>query len=89
MISLETAIENAKEFAKKITGKTLNNITIEEVDLDEYKEYWLITLGWDDKPMDLTALEIAAGVPRGMSRKYKTFYIDVDSGDIKKMKEFE
>lgn len=89
MITLEDAIKNATEFAENIYKKNLRNLDIEEVDLIRLDGYILVTLSWDDKPLPLTKLEAVAGIPKTMSRKYKTFYLDNESGEVKKMEDSE
>jgi hypothetical protein len=90
MVSLEKAIEKSKEFAHKyIEEDTLKNLRVEEVELTENERYWVITLGWDGARVQLTPFATAAGFPQSISRRYKNFYVDVDSGDVKKMKNFE
>jgi len=87
MIDLKIAISNAKDFVKnEIHDRPVKNLLVEEVELSENEKYWLITLGWDDRIVPRSPLESAMGLSNVPDRDYRVFFVDVDSGNVVKMK---
>ena len=87
MISVEDAIGSAKEFLIKINEKQISNLNVEEVELAGAHSI-IITLGWDEiNPLD-PIMSMAEGLftTPPTKRVYKLFYVDVETGNVEKMK---
>ena len=78
MIDVATAVENANAYLKKFYPD-IKNVLLEEAELDETSNQWLITLSFPD----LGDMSFAIYQPQ---RKYKVFKIDAESGIVRAMK---
>ncbi|MCK4430434.1 MAG: hypothetical protein KAW19_03935 [Candidatus Aminicenantes bacterium] len=66
---------------------SFKNIRIEEVELSENDEYWLITLGYDiPSALRMSKFQEALGPPPRFDRDYKLLKIDANTGEIISMK---
>lgn len=91
MIDARAAFESARVYIQNIQdvlNTPLDNLRLEEVELSEDDQYWLITLGYDNpnKPKDLSNLSLVAPQLARLSREYKIFQIKSDNGEVKSMK---
>ena len=84
MVNVNEAIESAETFAKKVIDNPLTNIAVEEVELSEDEKTWLITLGWDEPMKGVTSSALKSVI--GPERIYKVFYVDIETGNVNKMK---
>lgn len=75
-ISPKDAVITASKYFTEITGYT-SGVTIEEVELSEDDNFWLITLGYNEYP--------SYGLIIG-KKAYKQFKINAITGDIISMK---
>ncbi len=89
MIDVKEAVESATSFAKYINeDKELESLRVEEVEIYEDDQTWLVKLGWDDprlvdaKPPSAQLTNLSGQIPR----IYKMFYVDAETGEVKKMK---
>ncbi len=73
IINVKTATKIAAQYLDKIVG-SVSNIRIEEVEMNEEKILWFITLGYSDQT-DYMA-----------ETKYKKFTINADNGEVYSMK---
>lgn len=63
-------------------GNPAEDLRLEEVELSEDKNFWLITLGFERPVKNKTPLaEIAI-----MSREYKIFRVNSQTGEVEAMK---
>lgn len=102
-IEMQNAVRIAKTQAQQLfDGQTLPNLMLEEVDFDETKQVWLITLGYDSHQLIKTIkvpVEEAASFASEMfgslggeiieekrPRVYKVFQIDASDGRLLSMK---
>lgn len=84
MVNVNEAIKKAETFAKKVIDNPLTNIAVEEVELSEDEKTWLITLGWDEPMKGVTSSALKSVI--SPERIYKVFYVDIESGEVNKMK---
>lgn len=84
MVNVNEAIESAETFTKKVIDNPLTNIAVEEVELSEDEKTWLITLGWDEPMKGVTSSALKSVI--GPERIYKVFYVDIETGNVNKMK---
>lgn len=91
MVSIENAVSSALEFATKIYDKSkdeLKNLRVEEIELIENEEVWIVTLGWTETAVrqigGFAGLTNASIEP--LPRVYKIFTIDAKNGTVKSMK---
>ena len=73
-INVKAATKIAVQYLNKVVG-SVSNIRIEEVEMNEEKTLWFITLGYADETDRFMA-----------ETRYKKFTIDVDSGEVFSMK---
>lgn len=81
MITIREAGLNAAEFLKELFPDA-SEILVEEVEKDDTKNHWIITLGFKLPPITI----IEAIGPIGLLRKYKTFRVDAENGHVISMK---
>lgn len=74
------AAEKAKEYYNQVSGYG-QDITVEEVELDEEGKYWLITLGIHSQS---SVTLRAQGIEKLTS--YKQFQVDTVTGEVKSMR---
>lgn len=87
MIELQEAVKSAKAAAIQFLAEdtVLDELMLEEVELDEVHNAWLITLGFNI-PEKNSSRGIGALIGQQFKRKYKVFQVDVESGQVKSMK---
>ena len=84
MLDVKEAAQRASEyFAGLYADEGVLNVQLEEVELTDDGQYWLITLSY---PM-IRSGEMS-GIPINLAfrRKYKVFKIDSRTGEVKSMK---
>ncbi len=91
MIDARSAAESAQTYIhsiQDILDNPLENLRLEEVELSEDKQHWLITLGYDnpDKPKDISNMSLIAPHLARLSREYKIFQIGAEDGMVRSMK---
>lgn len=80
MLDVKEAAQKASEyFVGLYKDQGLSNVQLEEVELTDDGQYWLITLSYPVPP------EIAA-LNFNFKRKYKVFRINAKTGEVKSMK---
>ena len=83
MLDVKEAAQRASEYFAGLYAdqvSSFSNVQLEEVELTDDGQYWLITLSYTPpKPKD-TLLVV------GPKRKYKQFKIDAGTGEVKSMK---
>ena len=89
LINVKNAVEAAISFAKYINEEEeLDALRVEEVELSDDGEVWLVKLGWNDpgllenKPPSAQLTNLTDQLPR----IFKIFYVDAETGEINKMK---
>ena len=76
MLDVKEAAHRASEyFAGLYAGQGVSDVQLEEVELTEDGQYWLITLSYPTNAIFIDA-----------NRKYKVFKIDAKTGEVKSMK---
>ncbi len=88
-ISVGNAVKIAKEQAGKLfEGETLKNLALEEVELDDAKNQWLVTLGYDSPHLlkRQTGPSLFPTTEEERKREYKVFRIDANDGRLISMK---
>ena len=89
MISVKDAVSKALQgFNQFFPDQELQGLELEEVEMSEDEQYWLITLGFDvpnlNPPTGIGA--IMQTNQQIYKRKYKVFEIEATSGKVKSMK---
>lgn len=89
MIDIKQAVQVAMQAAKEYhTGQEITNIELEEVEKLEDGGIWAITLGYyvpNINPNE-TALAVIMQGRRQYERKFKTFSISAETGEVLSMK---
>ena len=83
MLSVRDAAKNALNFYKEIYPDISGEL-IEEVEFDETRHYWLITLSFPAGFEPTTLSSILQ--PAKVMRKYKVFKINAEIGNVESMK---
>ncbi|MEZ0543118.1 hypothetical protein [Fibrella arboris] len=84
MLSVKDAAKSALSFYKDIYPD-IDGELVEEVELDEQKAHWLITLSFPvENNQGLSGL--AASFAPKTIRQYKIFKIDAQSGEVESMR---
>jgi hypothetical protein len=87
-ISLRDAVVAAQRFLNELyVFPPIYNVLLEEV--EERADEWLITFGFDTQRVvdpSITNLALALPSREAMTRVYKTFIVDSDSGKVRAMK---
>jgi hypothetical protein len=74
MISVKDAAQRAAEFARVTLEHRADDLQLEEVEIDQVMSRWHITLSMSSLPA------------WGTARKYKTFTVDGNTGEVLSMK---
>ncbi|MGA0559556.1 hypothetical protein ACO2Q8_23050 [Larkinella sp. VNQ87] len=87
MIPFKLAVENAFYFIKELPGEP-TDFLVEEVEMDDSKKYWFITISFLVKNDKLASspLSALAKLNPEYERKYKTVKIDASNGEFVSMK---
>lgn len=83
---VKTAVSAAYNYLISIQdmmGNALQDIRLEEVELSEEKNFWSITLGFDNPVKTKDPLAIQLGIPQ---REYKVFKVNAQTGEVEAMK---
>jgi hypothetical protein len=83
MLDVKEAAQRASEyFAGLYADQGVSNVQLEEVELTDDAQYWLITLSYPDLPHDVALVPINFA----FKRKYKVFKINAKTGEVKSMR---
>ncbi|MGB5834674.1 MAG: hypothetical protein WBG92_22170 [Thiohalocapsa sp.] len=88
-ISVGRAVKIAKEQAEMLfEGETLRNLALEEVELDEPQNQWMVTLGYDSPHLlkRKSGPNLFPTTEEERKREYKIFRIDANDGRLISMK---
>lgn len=90
MIDVKEAVSKATQAAMHFfEGKELVELALEEVEMTDDRQYWLITLGFYalnvNPPVGFAAM-INASMQQKYERKFKIFKIDATTGEVVSMK---
>ena len=91
MIDAKSAVESARAYIRSIQdalNNPLENLRLEEIELSEDQQHWLITLGYDnpDKPQNISNMSLISPHLARLAREYKIFQIGAEDGTVKSMK---
>jgi hypothetical protein len=90
MLDLRSAVMHAQNYLKDLKdmlGNSLEDLRLEEVELSDDKQYWLITLGYSrlvDKTKNKNTL--LEGMIPHYERDYKIFKVNAQTGEVEAMK---
>ena len=91
MIKAKEAVQIAqKQMLEWFSEEELHELELEEVELSSDESAWLVTLGYTAQRPNPTASEVMsapAGAAFDSIRNFKVFAIDVESGEIRSMKQ--
>jgi hypothetical protein len=88
MIDVKTAVLSAQNYLtsmQELLAEPLKDLGLEEVELSEDKQTWLITLGYN-RPLETTSNVL---LPPGFTthqRVYKLIKVNAETGDVEAMK---
>ncbi|WP_164851281.1 hypothetical protein [Larkinella soli] len=82
MIGVKDAAHQAYNYLKELLPG-IQDILLEEVEMDEERKHWLVTLSFFIKPERPTSPILNL---TGFEKQYKTFKIDADNGEVLSMK---
>lgn len=83
-IGVKEAVQAARAAVQELLpASDLNDLQLEEVEQSEDEKYWLITLGFYERP---TGIESQINPFAKGARKYKLFKVDAESGKVRAMK---
>jgi hypothetical protein len=92
MVDVRSAVSAARDYLQQLTDllldsdKTIKGLRLEETELSENKQYWLITLGFD-LPVDAHRDPLQSiGMNKKYGREYRIFKIDAQTGEVQSMK---
>ncbi len=105
-IDLRSAVNSVRDYVtdfKDMLGNNLDNFLIEETELSEDENFWLITIGFDHEvdpqkrktytKNPLVSEEITNLLPQKQTltveRVYKTFKVDSSTGEVISMKMYK
>lgn len=93
-VTLKVDVRNAFAVAhsylqsiRDMLGNELKNLRLEEIELSEDKQFWLITLGFD-VPLngDRDSVEFFPSFTSKNRREYKIFKVSTQTGEVQSMK---
>lgn len=77
----EAALRASEYFAGLFADQGVSNVQLEEVELTDDGQYWLITLSY---PLIPSSMALPVNIVS--KRNYKVFKIDAKTGEVKSMK---
>jgi len=81
-IDVKTASKKAQEYLKDLySGEDLGTILLEEAELTDGNEYWIITLSF--KPLISNPLKDLQKITGREPREYKKIKLDATTGEIR------
>jgi hypothetical protein len=91
-IDARNAVKSATDYLdqiKDLMGEKINNLRLEEIELSENLQLWMVTLGYD-VPYTPSGIESLI-TPRlygqtSSKREYKVFNVDAQTGAVQSMK---
>ena len=91
MIDIRYAATSAVQYIQKIQDlleTSLENLRLEEAEISEDSDFWLITLGYDrpEKKAKSSLTSMSLDLSKYPVREYKLFKVDVNSGEVAAMK---
>ena len=88
MIKAKEAVQIARDqILEWFNEDELQALELKEVELSEDERLWLITLSYSVKRTNSVASEIMSGTAPDSVRTSKMFAIDVESGEVRSMKQ--
>lgn len=85
-IDIKNAVDAARdEAAELFANEPLVNLALEEIEFDEEKQHWLVTLGYDSPnrvTRKTTGPSLFPTIEEEIPRKYKLFRIDANDGHL-------
>ncbi len=92
-IDARDAVKSAADYLnhiKDLMGEKINNLRLEELELSENQQLWVVTLGYDVPytPSGIESLMMTSGISgqKSSKREYKIFNVDAQTGAVQSMK---
>jgi hypothetical protein len=88
MLELRSAVMQAQNYFQSIQdmlGNSLEDLRLEEVELSDDKQYWLITLGYS-RLADKSKNPLLEGIIPVSQREYQLFKVNSETGEVEAMK---
>jgi hypothetical protein len=93
MIDIRAAVGKSVAFFQSINdlliqnGEQIQDLRLEETELSEDRQYWLITLGYDRPiPSHNDLFGGIAGIINKYQREWRVFKVDAETGEVLSMK---
>lgn len=93
MIDIKTAFHAAYQYLESVQemiGGKLEDLRLEEAELSDDRNFWLITLGFDVPIKSLNTIREQLPIPnvykQTYRREYKTFKVNAQTGGVEAMK---
>ena len=86
MINVRKAVEVTQDYFQSIQdmlGEELRDLRLEEVELSEDRDIWLVTLGYDR--VIPAPQSVLGNVLKRFRREYKLFKVNAETGEVKGM----
>ena len=88
MITIEQAVEAARNFVKRVNVEDeLKQLRVEEIESSEDNERWFVTLGWVEPAARTIGFSgLTPATIEALPRVYRVFSVDAESGEVISMK---
>lgn len=85
-LDMKAAVQTAREQAAQLFAEeSLPNLALEEIEFDEEKQHWLVTLGFDSPnrvKRKTTGSSLFPSIEEEIQREYKVFRLDSNDGHL-------
>jgi hypothetical protein len=88
IIDVKKAVSAARNYLQSLEieiGAPLKDLLLEEVELTDDREFWLITLGFNHQ-VQLPENPLGINLSPREERKYKIIKVNAETGEVKSMK---
>ena len=95
MIDAKQAVQSARQFITSLYGDNPTDLALEEIELSDNEEYWLVTLGFTriySQPLGhlrssiMETIANQANNTKQAVREYKIIKVDAEDGEASSMK---
>lgn len=78
-----SAVKDYCQYIQDLIRLSTNDIRLEEIELSDDKQFWLITISFEAKTF---TEELSMGIRYRDEREYKIFKVNAQTGEIESMK---
>ena len=86
-VGVKDAVAAALKYVAEVLPKNqYSRVTLEEIDIDEKEDFWLITIGLEEpEPDNSNPLAAAARQQQSRKKEYKMVRVDARTGNVRSM----